>query len=109
MKPLRNPQILIASDLAQGDVVFLGASGWERDHRCARVAHDSVEASALETLARAEASNNRVVDAYLADVKIGADGAPAPLHYREKMRVVGPSVRLDLGKQARLNLAGEAE
>ncbi|PPD08160.1 MAG: hypothetical protein CTY36_04340, partial [Methylocystis sp.] len=39
-------------------------------------------------------------DVYLADVEIGSDGAPTPLHYREKMRVKGPSVRLDLGKQA---------
>ena len=50
--------------------------------------------------ARAEIAANRVVDVYLADVEIGADGAPTPLHYREKMRVKGPSVRLDLGKQA---------
>ncbi len=38
---------------------------------------------------------------------IGADGAPTPLHYREKMRIKGPSVRLDLGKQARSAQAGE--
>jgi sulfite reductase (NADPH) hemoprotein beta-component len=33
-------------------------------------------------------------------VAVGADGVPTPLHYREKMRIKGPSVRLDLGKQA---------
>ncbi len=27
----RHPQILVASDLSLGDVVVLGASGWERD------------------------------------------------------------------------------
>jgi sulfite reductase (NADPH) hemoprotein beta-component len=40
-------------------------------------------------------------------VAIGAGGAPEPLHYREKMRIKGPSVRRDLGKQAQLAQAGE--
>jgi sulfite reductase (NADPH) hemoprotein beta-component len=108
MAELRHPQILFASDLERGEVVFLGASGWERDHRLARVARDGAEALALEAAGKAEIAENRVVDVYLADVEIGADGAPAPLHYREKMRVKGPSVRHDLGKQAWLSEAGEA-
>lgn len=107
MAPLRNPQILIASDLAQGDVVFLGHSGWERDHRLARVAHDSAQAQEFEAFAKAEISKNHIVDPYLADVAIESDGAPAPLHYREKMRAAGPSVRRDVGKQASLNRGGE--
>jgi sulfite reductase (NADPH) hemoprotein beta-component len=99
----KHPQILFASDLVQGDVVFLGPAGWERDHRRARIAHDNAEAAALEALGKAEIAKNTVVDVYLADVEIGADGAPTPLHYREKMRVTGPSVRADLGKQAYLD------
>jgi sulfite reductase (NADPH) hemoprotein beta-component len=104
----RHPQILLASDLEQGEVVFLGASGWERDHRRARIARNSEEALALEAFGKAEIGNNHVVDVYLADVEIGADGAPTPLHYRERMRVKGPSVRMDLGKQAGPNGSGEA-
>lgn len=100
MPALKNPQILLASNLGDGEVVFLGAAGWERDHRRARVARDKDEANALETFGKAEIAANRVVDVYLADVEIGADGVPTPLHYREKMRIKGPSVRLDLGKQA---------
>jgi hypothetical protein len=100
MPALKHPQILLASNLADGEVVFLGPSGWERDHVKARVAHDKDEAAALEAFGKAEIAANRVVDVYLADVAVGADGVPAPLHYREKMRVKGPSVRLDLGKQA---------
>ncbi len=68
-------------------------SGWERDHRRARIAHDGAEAAALEAVGKAEVAKNTVVDVYLADVEIGADGAPTPVHYREKMRVKGPSVR----------------
>ena len=41
MTTLKNPQILLASNLHDGEVMFLGASGWERDHRRARVAHDA--------------------------------------------------------------------
>jgi sulfite reductase (NADPH) hemoprotein beta-component len=100
MPALKHPQILLASNLADGEVVFLGPSGWERDHVKARVARDKDEAAALEAFGKAEIAANRVVDVYLADVAVGADGVPAPLHYREKMRVKGPSVRLDLGKQA---------
>jgi hypothetical protein len=111
MISMRHPQILIASDLVRGDVVFLGVSDWERDHRLARVAHDAAQAAALESFGKSEVEKNRVVDAYLADVELGADGVPTPIHYREKMRVVGPSVRRDLGKQAELSsmtFGGEA-
>jgi hypothetical protein len=100
MPALKHPQILLASNLADGEVVFLGAAGWERDHRGARVARDKAAAEALESFGKAEVAANRVVDVYLADVEVGADGAPVPLHYREKMRIKGPSVRPDLGKQA---------
>ena len=55
----------------------------------------------MEAFGKAEIAANRVVDVYLADVDIDPDGRATPLHYREKMRVKGPSVRLDLGKQAR--------
>lgn len=100
MPIFKHPQILIASNLADGEVVFLGPSGWERDHRRARVAQNAEEAAALEASGKRDISANRVVDVYLADVEIGRDGAPTPMHYRERMRVKGPSVRLDLGKQA---------
>lgn len=108
MARLEHPQILLANDLAQGDVVFLGPSGWERDHRLARVAYDSDGAAVLEAFGKAEVADNHVVDAYLADVAVDASGAPIPLHYRERMRIAGPSVRRDLGKQAWLNHTGTA-
>jgi sulfite reductase (NADPH) hemoprotein beta-component len=102
-----HPKILLASDLARGDVVFLGPSGWERDHRAAKIAEDDAAASALEAIGKADIAANRVVDAYLVDVAIGADGAPVPLHFREKFRLAGPSVRPDLGKQARAGAEGD--
>lgn len=100
MPALKHPQILVASNLMDGETVFLGLEGWARGLRRARVANEAEEAAALEAFGKSEIAANRVVDAYLVDVEIGADGAPTPLHYREKIRAKGPSVRLDLGKQA---------
>jgi hypothetical protein len=100
MAALKHPQILFASCLRHGDVLVLGAAGWEHDPRRARVAKDSAEAAELEAFGKAETAANRVVDVYLADVALGEGGAPEPLHYREKMRFKGPSIRKDLGKQA---------
>lgn len=97
---LKHPQILIASDLREGEVVFLGGDGWVRDHRSAKIAIDAKDAAAFEAFGKAEIAKNHVVDVYLADVEIGADGVATPVHYREKMRMKGPSVRRDLGKQA---------
>jgi len=99
MAATKHPQILFASDLKLGDVLVLGADGWERDLRKAKVAASAEEAAQFEAFGKAEIAANRVVDVYLADVEI-VGGAPQPLHYREKMRAKGPSVRRDLGKQA---------
>jgi Protein of unknown function (DUF2849) len=43
---------------------------------------------------------NEVVDAYLIEVA-REEGQVRPLKLREYLRTVGPSVRTDLGKQAR--------
>ncbi len=101
MTKFKHPQILLASNLKDGEVVFLGPTGWERDFRRARIAKNQEEAQILETIGKADYSANIIVDVYLTDVEIAGDGTPRPLHYREKMRIKGPSVRLDLGKQAR--------
>jgi hypothetical protein len=94
------PVILVANDLLDGDVVYAAAAGWTRDPRLARLAHDDAEADALERFGASEFLHAHVVDPYLVDVKPGADGVPAPRHYREALRMRGPSVRSDLGKQA---------
>jgi len=106
MAKQKHPRILVASDLLEGEVVFLGDAGWVRDHRLARVAHEPQDASELEVRALAEVAANHVIDPYLADVRLTASLIPEPLHYRERLRTAGPSVRVDLGKQA---LHGRAE
>ena len=96
------PAIVIANDLLDGDVIFLGENAWEATHRRAKIARTQDEADALIGRAQADFKANRIVDPYLAVVTILADGTPEPIHYREKMRTKGPTTRVDLGKQAGL-------
>lgn len=94
------PVILVANDLLEGDVVFAANEGWTRDPRKALVANDDATADALERFGVTEFLHAKVVDPYLVDVALSAEGVPTPRHYREVLRTLGPSVRTDLGKQA---------
>lgn len=99
------PQVVTANDLMQGDVVYLTPAGdWSRDHGDAALARTGAEAKSL--LARGAAQADKIVGAYLADAETDADGRPAPSHYREAIRTLGPTFRSDLGKQAETVAAG---
>lgn len=100
VKPLPLPAILLANSLLDGDVVFGTATGWTRNPAEALVAHDAATASALEAAGKAAFAAQLVVDAYLVDVDIAPDGRPVPRHFRERFKILGPSIRTDLGKQA---------
>ena len=94
------PAILFANDLLDGDVLFLGAAGWTRDPAGAAIAQTQDEADALQKRGDASAARNEVVDVYLAEVALDGAGRPVPKHFRERFRTLGPSIRVDLGKQA---------
>jgi hypothetical protein len=94
------PAILIANDFLDGEVVFLGDGGFERDHRRAAIARTQTEADTLMARAAQGFKDNQIVDPYLAQVALGQDGVATPVHYRERMRTLGPTTRTDLGKQA---------
>lgn len=92
------PQIVTANDLLEGDVVYFTASGrWSREHGEAVVTYSKDAAEIL--LARAGRDQHRIVGAYLAEVVIGDDHRPHPVHFREAFRTRGPS-NYFLGKQA---------
>lgn len=94
----KHPQIVTANDLHEGDVIYMTQSGtWSRDHGEAAVAHDAEHGERL--LAAANAQPGEIVGAYLADVSIGEDGRPRPVHFREAFRTRGPSNYFH-GKQA---------
>ena len=106
--------VLTANRLSDGIVVFLTAGGgWSEWIDNAVVARGPAAAAELEQAALAAAQSQRVVAPYLVDVTETESGI-VPVHHRERMRTKGPSVRLDLGKQAvaqagiteRLALAG---
>jgi hypothetical protein len=94
------PVILLANDLLDGDVVFFAHGGWTRDPALAEIARDDAAAAELERAAAAALAANTVVDAYLVDVTLDAGERATPNHFRERFKVLGPSIRPDLGKQA---------
>jgi len=94
-----SPQVVTANRLVDGVVVFLGARGWVEHLERATVATSTEEVRALDALGRQGMAVNEVVDAYLIEV-VAEDGRVEPVVLRERLRTRGPSVRLDLGKQA---------
>jgi sulfite reductase (NADPH) hemoprotein beta-component len=92
-------QAVTANDLLAGDVVyFTPALEWSRNLADAAIAETDAEAQRL--LAAADRQQAVVVGPYLIAVAPGTDGAPQPVHYRERIRTRGPSNRPDLGRQA---------
>ena len=91
------PKIVTASDLIDGDVIYLTADDrWSRRISDAELIED--EAHAQLRLLHAEAQHSRIVGAYLADARPGPNG-PEPVHFREAFRATGPS-NYAHGKQA---------
>ena len=88
---------LTANRLSDGEVVFWNAGGWAERFADAQVFGD--EAPALAAEARAQTEITVAVDPYLIDVE-PADGGLAPVSYRERLRALGPSNKLQHGKQA---------
>ena len=83
------PKVVTASDLLEGDVIYLtDRDSWSRRLSEAEVITD--EAHAQLRLLDAQRQPDRVVGAYLADVAVGPDG-PRPTHFREEFRRRGPS------------------
>jgi hypothetical protein len=94
------PLILLANHFLDGEVVFWTGSAWSRNPVDALVAQSDDEAAQLEAIVAREAKGSQVVDAALVDVRLDDKSTPRPNHFRERFKVSGPSVRLDLGKQA---------
>ena len=93
-------QVLTANRLIDGEVVYLAPDGaWVERLEGARLFEAKAEAEAsLEVGLQAE-REQKIVHAYLFDVT-RAGAALKPVKQREIIRAAGPTVRLDLGKQA---------
>ena len=82
------PKIVTANDLLQGDVIYLTKQdAWSRSHADAELLTD--EAHAQLRLIEAQ-TQPHVVGPYLADAVDGPSG-PKPVHFREEVRVSGPT------------------
>lgn len=93
------PKVVTATDLLDGDVIYLTADDrWSRDLSKAELIED--KAHAQLRLLFAEQQPGKLIGAYLAEMEPGLDG-PRPLHFRESFRSKGPSNHPH-GKQAAL-------
>jgi Protein of unknown function (DUF2849) len=101
-------QALTANRLRDGLVVFLSEYGtWSPWLHDAQVARSKDEAAKLEARGGQDSKLNLVVGHYLIDV-LEDGGTLRAAHIREHLRTLGPSVRLDLGKQAEAQDSGAA-
>jgi len=92
-------KIVTANRLNDGLVVYLNGAGWSERIEDARIAGDDAAADGLLAEAEGQGQEIRVVEPYLIEVALEGAG-PRPVSYREAIRAKGPTVRLDLGKQA---------
>ncbi len=91
------PVVVTANDLVEGDSVFLGACGWVRDIRMARMAATPEEAARLEADGQAGEAQNLVIGPYLVEVSLGT-GHPWPVLRREQIRAGGfPTIPFGAG------------
>jgi hypothetical protein len=92
--------MLTANRLVDGDVVYWRAGGWVEAFDQGDVLATQADADAALRAAGKFVTDNIVVNPYLFEVRREADGV-APVKEREIVRAAGPTVREDLGKQAR--------
>jgi hypothetical protein len=101
-------KILTANRLSDGEAVWLAADhSWAESIHAAEVARDAVTEEKLERAGKAAALKNEVIDVELIDIQL-IDGEIVPLRLRERIRAAGPTIRQDLGKQARPAVARAA-
>ncbi len=94
------PVIMSANDLLGGEVVFLTREGWSLDPKAALVANDAETVAFMEEAGAKGFKSNQIVDPYLVEVRLDANGLPLATHFREAIRQKGPSILPQYGKQA---------
>ena len=87
---------LTANRLIDGEVVFWTGEAWAERFGAARLYDDEGAAETAE--AHAKTRITELVEPYLIEVS-PVEGGFAPVSYRERLRALGPTNRLDHGKQ----------
>lgn len=89
-----------ANRLLDGEVVYFTAGGgWSEHFADADVVHNKDDGEVLLQKAMPSVEALEIIGPYLFEVRELKDGT-APVSVRENIRMKGPTVRLDLGKQA---------
>lgn len=83
-------KILTGNDLPSGDVVWWTGNGWSR-----HVEESADVGEGGEGIARAEEGARRVNVPYVIDAEATLEG-PRPVHIKDRVRALGPTVRPDL-------------
>jgi hypothetical protein len=94
-------QVLTANRLRDGEVVYWRDSAWGEHFTEAQIFVDKPSADVALAAAQAFVKDRIVVNPYLFAVR-DDNGRIRAVEEREIIRSEGPSVRRDLGKQARL-------
>ncbi len=82
--------ILTGNDLATGDVIWWTGNGWSRH------VEEAVDVGDKGSeIAQAEVAARRANEAYAIEAA-RVDGQVRPAHIKERIRALGPTVRLDL-------------
>jgi hypothetical protein len=97
-------KILTANRLSDGEAVWYSNGTWVEDIDAAEIAADKADEARLEAAGKHALATNQVVDLELIDVE-AVEGGIRPIRLRERIRAAGPTVRNDLGKQARFKRA----
>ena len=93
-------KVLTANRVSDGDVVFFTSDdGWSLRISDAFRAQDDAALKRLEEQVLLSEAGTEVTDVYLFDAEV-IDGVVRPRHIRERIRTLGPTVRVDLGKQS---------
>ena len=83
-------KLLTGNDLPTGDVIWWTGEDWSR-----HVEHAVDVGDQGEAIAREEEGARRVNAAYVIDATQTPAG-PRPVHIKDRVRALGPTVRLDL-------------
>ena len=83
-------KLVTGNDLATGDVVWWTGRDWSR-----RIADATDAGERAEGIAREEEAALRVNMPYVIEASDTPDG-PRPAHIKDRIRALGPTVRLDL-------------
>jgi nucleotide-binding universal stress UspA family protein len=96
-----NFRAITGNRLRDGTVVFYNDdAGWVERLNDASLYEDKAITEATLAAAKAQAEKERLaVDVYAIEVRV-EDGKRIPSTIREVIRSLGPTVRIDLGKQA---------